>query len=162
MLEGRRAQYLSAPGPPGRSTAEVHKLGLAWDQPPHTHPQEGGEALAVVPDGKVVWLGSEDFHDVFIELRLLDLKEENSQLITTPMCVEGPLSSGRPQSRRAPYTSTREPGAHICTSVEVSAIVTVQRVLCVCKFHIHGVNNRLQISENKSHNMSSPRKNPRI
>lgn len=85
----------------------MHKLGLTWDKSPQTHPQEGGEALAIVPDGKVVWLGSEDFHDVFIELCLLDLKEENSQLITTQMCVKGTLSSGRPQCRRAPYTSTR-------------------------------------------------------
>lgn len=84
---GRRAWCLSASSPPCRGTAEVHKLGLAWHKSPQTHPQEGGEALAIVPDGKVVWLGSEDFHDVFIELRLLDLKEENSQLITTQRCI---------------------------------------------------------------------------
>lgn len=64
---------------------------------PQTHPQKGGESLAVVPDSEVVWLGPEDFHDVFIELGLLDLKEENSQLGTTQMCVKGTFSSEGPQ-----------------------------------------------------------------
>lgn len=46
-----------------------------------THPQESGESLAVVSDSKIVWFGSEDFHDVFIEFGLLDLKEENMACI---------------------------------------------------------------------------------
>lgn len=45
----------------------------------------------------------------------------------------------------------QHPCAHICTSVEACAIVTVQRVLCICKFHVHRVNsNRFQLLENKS------------
>lgn len=47
-----------------------------------THPQEGGESLAVVSDSKVVWFGSKDFHDVLIEFGLLDLKEENMNYIS--------------------------------------------------------------------------------
>lgn len=43
-----------------------------------THPQKGGESLAIVSHGKVVWFGPEDFHDVFIKFSLLDLKEENT------------------------------------------------------------------------------------
>lgn len=50
-------------------------LGLCHQ---HTHPQKGGKSLAVVSNGKVVWLGPEDFHDVFIEFCLLDLEGENS------------------------------------------------------------------------------------
>lgn len=45
-----------------------------------THPEEGGESLAVVSDSKVVWFGSKDFHDVFIEFGLLDLKEKKHEL----------------------------------------------------------------------------------
>lgn len=55
-----------------------------------TYPQEGGESLAVVSNSKVVWFGSKDFHDVFIEFGLLDLKEDNMTYIkTTQMCIKG-------------------------------------------------------------------------
>lgn len=69
----------------GELDAEAPGPGLCLGHP-ETHPQEGGEALAVVADSKVVRLGSEDFHDAFIEFCLLDLKEENSQVVTTQMC----------------------------------------------------------------------------
>ena len=36
-----------------------------------SYPEEGGEALAVVPHGKVLWLGPHGVHDVLKELGLL-------------------------------------------------------------------------------------------
>lgn len=54
-----------------------------------THPQKGGESLAIVSNSKVVWFGSEDFHDVFIEFGLLDLKKkkENMTVSRTYSCA---------------------------------------------------------------------------
>lgn len=78
-LRGRSAQSLSTSGSSKhKATAERPQapgLGLRHQ---HTHPQKGGKSLAVVSNGKVVWLGPEDFHDVFIEFCLLNLKGENS------------------------------------------------------------------------------------
>lgn len=77
----RRAQVLST------SRASKHRGRAGMPRPripglclrhPQAYPEKGGETLAVVSHSKVVWLGSEDFHDVFIEFCLLDLEEENS------------------------------------------------------------------------------------
>lgn len=78
---------------------------------PQTYPEEGGETLAIVSNGKVVWLRSEDFHDVFIEFCLLDLKEENSQLVTPQMCIKGTFSSEG--LRRDHDTRTNVPRARL-------------------------------------------------
>lgn len=87
-LSSSRASRNSRPGGrgPGPGPYPSH---------PQTHPEEGGETLAVVSNGKVV-CQSEDFHDVFIEFCLLDLKEENSQLVT-PQCVLKAHSAPRGQ-----------------------------------------------------------------
>lgn len=95
---------------------------------PQTYPEKGGETLAVVSHSKVVWLGSEDFHDVFIEFCLLDLEEENSQLVTTQMCIKGTFNSKRPQLRWDPSTRTNVPSAGVCIVMELSVILIVMAV----------------------------------
>ena len=83
-LRWRRAHSLSTSGSLKHKAAaerpQAPGLGLSH---PQTHPQKGGKSLAIVSNSKVVWLGPEDFHDVFIEFCLLDLEGENSQLVTT-------------------------------------------------------------------------------
>lgn len=48
---------------------------LAWNKQNKLYPEERGESLAVVADGKVVRLRSYHFHDVFVKLSLLSLKD---------------------------------------------------------------------------------------
>lgn len=115
--------------------AKARGPGL-WLSHPPTYPQKGGESLAVIPDGKVVWLGPEDFHDVFIEFCLLDLKEENALFVITQMCIKGTFDSKATLQTWSLY-QINVPSVPICIFMNMSVIWTVRSALCICGLYIH-------------------------